>query len=464
MRYGHRTEGVSFTLRDVSRILSHTNRVNERSFKSTVITLTCVAFLVSLGRIFYNKRHNTRLFLDDALLIVAILCLIIETGCVSSFEKSLYLIDASALHVASSRWTDIHMKLEGIKLGQMVASSVFAWASIFGVKFSCLAFCNRVSGNTSGSLRMIFRAVLGATTVSGLIIFILLFVQCPDFDRNPIKCVARESWAPSLGIAIVEQVLNITTTLMIASLFLLQFRQIDFRFERKTTITIATVLSLCCICVALGIARASGGIHQNVNGVKQISVVWNSLLLHCEAAITILTGSVATVHRQSQNRASLYATGESDLSMSFTSRIKSAGALILPKRTAAKQAQDTQDMIGDQHTSWPAPGQDLGTPRLSIDDFRSSLQGSRCVPSGDIADERADQIRVTVECTITSEEASLSELEHAREEAVAREWNLNDDADYMDTNVVAPPGGLNVNTMEGLDPALLGMITSGIRG
>lgn len=125
------------------------------------------------------------------------------------------------------------MKLEGIKLGQMVASSVFAWASIFGIKFSCLAFCNRVSGNTSGSSRMIFRAVLGATAVSGLVIFILLFVQCPDFDRNPsesqmknsknreentdplkVKCVARESWASSLGIAIVEQVLNITTTLM----------------------------------------------------------------------------------------------------------------------------------------------------------------------------------------------------------------------------------------------------------
>lgn len=226
----------------------------------------------------------------------------------------------------------------------------------------------------------------------------------------------------------------------------------------------AILLSLCCTCAALGITRAGGGVHRNVNGVKQISVVWNCLLLHCEAAITIITGSVATLYRKGQNRASLYAAGDSDLSMSFTSRVKS-GALILTKRNAAKQAQDTQDMIGDQNSTWQTPSsKELGTPRLSVDDFRSSLHGFRCVPSGDIADERVDQIRVTVECTITSEEATLSDLENARDEAIAREWDLDQDVEGTGLDAVAPPGGINVNTMEGLDPALLGMITSGIRG
>lgn len=470
MGYGHRTEGVHLTSSEVEWILSHAGRVDKNSFKATVIVLTCIALLISLGRLFYNKHHNTRFSLDDGLLFVATLCLIIETGCIYSYQKSLYLIDAKAFHILFSRWVqqedDMRSTLEALKQGRIVVNSIFAWASIFVVKISCVAFFARVSGNTSKSLRIAVRGTLGATGLSGVLIFLLLFLQCPHFDRDAMKCVTRESWGPSLSLTVVEQVFNITTTLMIAGLFFLHFRQLDVRLDRKATIMIVTILSLCSCCIALGIARAAGGIYKNVIGVKQISAVWNCLLLHCEAATTILAGSVATLYRQSQTRASLYTADGSDLSMSFTSRIKSAGALILPKRTPTKQATDTQDMIGeDQNSTWPAPlSQDLGTPRLSVDDPRSSMQGTRVVPSADIADERVDQIRVTVECTITSEEATLSDLENAREDAITREWELDDEPEGADMNIISPPGGLNVNTMEGLDPALLGMITSGIRG
>lgn len=201
------------------------------------MTLTCFAFLVSLGRFFYNRHHNTRPFLEDGLLLAAILCLVVESGCLYSYKSSLYLIDAKALHSVFSEWVQdeegVRAKLDEFRPARILLSSVFAWISIFAVKFSCLAFFVRVSGNTSKSLRVALRVALAFTAMSGLVIFILLFLQCPHFhedasklsavwprvflddtNADEVKCITRETWAPSLSIAVVEQVLNNTTTLM----------------------------------------------------------------------------------------------------------------------------------------------------------------------------------------------------------------------------------------------------------
>ena len=76
-------------------------------------------------------------------------------------------------------------------------------------------------------------------------------------------------------------------------------------------VRLATVLCLSSICVILSVARLAAGMHRNVFGKWQFGMAWLSFMLHCEASVAVMAGSIPalrafyTAHRtqkiESQN-------------------------------------------------------------------------------------------------------------------------------------------------------------------
>lgn len=55
---------------------------------------------------------------------------------------------------------------------------------------------------------------------------------------------------------------------------------------------LATVLCLSVICVVLSIARLAAGMRRNVFGKLQFEMAWLSFMLHCEASVAVMAGSI----------------------------------------------------------------------------------------------------------------------------------------------------------------------------
>lgn len=155
----------------------------------------------------------------------------------------------------------------------------------------------------------------------------------------------------------------------------------------------------------------------------------------------------------------MYSTEGTEASLSFSTQIKSA--LNLPTRNAVRLTSDTKGATKDEQSICPTPAKtEFETPRRSTDNLRYSLDEVDFSTSGDLADEGRHHILVTVECTIVSEEASLNEVERAREDVVGREWEWEQETETCST--LQSSSG-RAALLADLDPALIGMIASGIR-
>ena len=57
-------------------------------------------------------------------------------------------------------------------------------------------------------------------------------------------------------------------------------------------VRLATVLCLSSICVILSISRLAAGMHRNIFGKWQFGMAWLSFMLHCEASVAVMAGSI----------------------------------------------------------------------------------------------------------------------------------------------------------------------------
>lgn len=64
------------------------------------------------------------------------------------------------------------------------------------------------------------------------------------------------------------------------------------RLQLQHKLRVAVVLCLSGTCIILSVVRLAGGLHRNVFGKMQFGVAWMSFMLHCEAAVAVLAGSV----------------------------------------------------------------------------------------------------------------------------------------------------------------------------
>ena len=90
------------------------------------------------------------------------------------------------------------------------------------------------------------------------------------------------------------------------------------RLQFQHKLRIAVVLCLSGTCIILSLTRLAGGLHRNVFGKMQFGVTWISFMLHCEAALAVMAGSVPAlraVYTSHQHRKTISGFGGDDDSL-----------------------------------------------------------------------------------------------------------------------------------------------------
>lgn len=121
---------------------------------------------------------------------------------------------------------------------------------------------------------------------------------------------------------------------------------------------IAIVLCLSSICVILSIARLAAGMHRNVFEKWQYGMAWLSFMLHCEASVAVVAGSIPAL------RAFYTAHQNSKMAMANEKA---------PENTKGKALQVLGSM--GWKTQPTLPKYERVQPRASIARWRQSIVG-----------------------------------------------------------------------------------------
>lgn len=190
--------------------------------------------------------------------------------------------------------------------------------------------------------------------------------------------------------------------------------RLHLRLSHK--LRIAVVLCLSGICIVLSIVRLAGGIERNVFGKRQFGTIWISFMLHCEAAVAVMAGSVPAfraIYTSRQNRKPLSGS-ETEAAETFKSRVMSVfGSVRRPKDTLPMQerkrtsiARWRQSIIGfiPRRVSNKSHEPLTVAPEGRKDSADSAIIHPTAAYHAFRKQER-NEIRVTYETTVSSESA-----------------------------------------------------------
>ncbi|KAF1966592.1 hypothetical protein BU23DRAFT_603379 [Bimuria novae-zelandiae CBS 107.79] len=278
----------------IYHMIDHACWVNKLSLKAVSIFLGILAVLASTARMGCRYRSAQSLNLEDYFILFATTCLITEMGLLLSFTDTIYRIDGATLNVHVLKYfigdPELKILLLNGDSSSLMAYLTFGWLAIFAVKFSFLALFHKMCRNVSRKLTAYFWVTVAATVTSGIVVILEGFILCPRFGADATRCFLENHYTFSISSGVVVQSLDIVTDLMIISIPLTLLKMSQLKLQNK--IRIAIVLCLSSICVILSIARLAAGMHRNVFGKWQFGIAWLSFMLHCEASVAIMAGSV----------------------------------------------------------------------------------------------------------------------------------------------------------------------------
>ncbi|PVI05709.1 hypothetical protein DM02DRAFT_668070 [Periconia macrospinosa] len=284
--------------------LEHACRVDQLSFKVWSIIFTSCAILASAARLFVRYLRERTFLLEEYLILLATICFVVEAGLTYSFIPSIYLIDATTFqrpvlkHIAQSAdgtsGRDLQERFMSIGAGTVNAYFLFGWLAIFSIKASFLSLFYRMLRNVNKKLMTWFWTTVGFTIISAGAVLLESFQLCSHFGEGPVQCFLTTRHTFTIHSGLVVQSLDIITDLMVISIPVLLLRMSSLRLQLKLRLVL--ILCLSTACVVIGIIRMAGGVHFNVVSNKQFSMVWLTFMLHCEAAVALMAGSVPGLH------------------------------------------------------------------------------------------------------------------------------------------------------------------------
>ncbi|KAF2450913.1 hypothetical protein P171DRAFT_403690 [Karstenula rhodostoma CBS 690.94] len=275
-------------------MIDHACRVDKLSLKVVSILLGVLAILASIARLFFRYRSAQTLNLEDYFILVATTCLATEMGLLLSFTDTIYRIDGATLNVSVLKYLTSDPKLSkelfNSRPSILIAYLTVGWLAIFAVKCSFLSLFHKMCRNVSRKLTAYFWVTVAATGTSCIVVILESFILCPRFGADATQCFLENQYTFSISSGVVVQSLDIVTDLMIISIPLTLLKMSQLKLQDK--VRIATVLCLSSICVILSISRLAAGMHRNVFGKWQFEMAWLSFMLHCEASVAVMAGSI----------------------------------------------------------------------------------------------------------------------------------------------------------------------------
>ncbi|KAF2648255.1 hypothetical protein K491DRAFT_722719 [Lophiostoma macrostomum CBS 122681] len=494
-------------------LIDHASQVDKLTFKVLVILLSCLAVLASACRLFFRFRNDRTLHKDDHLVFLATVCLVAETCCVYYSSDVLYIVTASVGENQDTIKTaakDEISRAQHFSLAWFKAYYTLSWLTIWIVKFSFLALFCRMVRKLKKSLTVYYWTTTISTGVTGIVVLVVESFLCnqPTLAAGG-KCLIHDRYMIFVGKDIVCTILDIVTDLMIISIPICILRMSQLSFEHK--VRIAMVLWLSCVCIVLSILRLAGGIKG-----AYLNCVWLTFILHCEAAVAVMAGSMpalrALYKSRRQNRRTLIASDSqpdlSSLKSRVMGKIRRAGQsqlAVIPEQQEEGELPvsrvDTERTKERQPIS-PAPAKSKHTSflsrlpslrRISLCPTSTFLHAPACsnnpmipimvpppesnhdeyLPAIPRSQDRI-QIHVTCECTVHSEEASLHDMPDFQEIG-QREWVWDEEralrgresregcSTQINSRIEEERlERIREDPIQTLDPALLGRITSGM--
>ncbi|CAI6339580.1 unnamed protein product [Periconia digitata] len=284
--------------------IEHACRVDQLSFKVWIILLAACAILASTARLLVRHLRERTFCLDEYFMLLSAICFIIETGLVYSSISPIYLIDAVTLQLPVLSYTmrptegspthDLREEFLQSNHRTVGAYFVFGWLAIFAVKASFLSLFHKMLRNVNKKLMIWFWVTVVLTVISVMAVVLETFELCSKFGAGPVQCFFEDGFTFSIHSTVVVQLLDIITDLMVISIPVLLLQLSSLRLKLKLRLVL--VLCLSTACIVIGIARMAGGVHSNVLSRKQFSIVWLTFMLHCEAAVALMAGSVPALH------------------------------------------------------------------------------------------------------------------------------------------------------------------------
>ncbi|KAF9730903.1 hypothetical protein PMIN03_005423 [Paraphaeosphaeria minitans] len=279
---------------DICWTIDHACRIDKLSFKVVSILLGILAISASTARMFFRYRSAQTLNLEDYFIIFATTCLVAEMGLILSYTDTIYRIDGATLNLSVLKYLtsdpELSEELFNSESSILIAYLTLGWLAIFSIKCSFLALFHKMCRNVSRKLTAYFWMAVAATGTSCIVVILQSFILCPRFGANATQCFLENQYTFSISSGVVVQSLDIVTDLMIISIPLTILKMSHLKLQDK--VRIAIILCLSSICVIPSIARLAAGMHRNVFGKWQFGMAWLSFMLHCEASVAVMAGSL----------------------------------------------------------------------------------------------------------------------------------------------------------------------------
>lgn len=343
----------------------HAGRIPKPNLLAASITLFAISIVIALARTAIRLRYQGRLFVDDAILLVAIVCLCAAMTLLLVFTPSLYLIEAFVTSppasVSPEELEQIEVQLEQPLFKYLKLSDsyyVMTWTTIFAVKFSFLFFF-RVLIRRVRAVTLYWQVVSVVTVLVWVYCIAGAFIICPYFDSKAFQCAQDSQFSKALGVAASNVALDIVTDILIMIIPIYLLWHVQIKIRQKLALAVSLCLSI--MMVILAIVRIS----RFRSSSSTIDFTWDIFWQFAESCTAVTMVSFTAF----RSLFVAHATQQSPKKSSYSS-------WRYPR--AEKRQRDAEALDGESQEMQSLPER----PRPALTGMRTSIRGERANSKG----------------------------------------------------------------------------------
>lgn len=159
------------------------SRTKQRIFKATICVFFGIAVIGVLARFIGRMVTRRRLYLDDAFLCFALICLCAGTGLIVHFYKVMFIDEALATDptvvIVPSQLLELFNSLTIVD-----AFFCIMWTATFSVKASFLALFRQLISRVSRKLTIYYWCTVALTLLAWAFFECEDFIVCPHFGEQ----------------------------------------------------------------------------------------------------------------------------------------------------------------------------------------------------------------------------------------------------------------------------------------
>ncbi|MCJ1379451.1 hypothetical protein MMC17_002552 [Xylographa soralifera] len=259
--------------------------------ETTVGLFFALGIMAIVTRTAIRLRFERRLFVDDAFLLLACVCLSAALGLLIVFLPQLFLDEGQSLDPASATTPPTYEQaLWFVQLTD--AYEVLMWTVIYSVKFSFLYFFQLLTQRTT-LMRQYRKIVMGLCVVTYIFSLCGVFIPCPQFNFGEQKCWKDNQNPETVAITSILIGLDIITDLLIIAIPIRLLRVVKTaRMPLLQRAILGFSLCLGVFIIIVSLIRITGHYTHSVEGDTVFDVVWGIFWHFIEGSVAVSMVSI----------------------------------------------------------------------------------------------------------------------------------------------------------------------------